>query len=77
MHSSWQIANANGVNRHSLNHLDPLTPRIILEVENPIRKALHGIALYDQDQPLIWSKAPFHDVSEDWPGPRLWYQTVN
>ena len=55
---SWGIATRNGDNRHSLNNLEPVTIRIALEVQRPLVKAMHGIALYNRDQQLIWSKAP-------------------
>ncbi|MGA2237027.1 MAG: polysaccharide ABC transporter ATP-binding protein [Terriglobales bacterium] len=55
---SWEIGGRNGDNRHSLNNLEPVTIRIALEVQRPIAKAMHGIALYNHEQQLIWSKAP-------------------
>jgi lipopolysaccharide transport system ATP-binding protein len=55
---SWEIAGRNGDNRHSLDNMEPVTIRIALEVQNPIAKAMHGIALYNHEQQLIWSKAP-------------------
>jgi lipopolysaccharide transport system ATP-binding protein len=54
----WEIANATGASPHSLNHLEPVTIRFVVEVHRPISQALHGIALYDHEQKLIWSKAP-------------------
>jgi hypothetical protein len=55
---SWQIVNAAGANPHSLDNLEPLTIRFLVEIYRPIPHALHGIALYDHEQKLIWSKAP-------------------
>jgi lipopolysaccharide transport system ATP-binding protein len=58
---SWQIANAAGANPHSphsLDNLEPVTIRFFVEIHRPIPNALHGIALYDHEQKLIWSKAP-------------------
>lgn len=55
---SWEIAGRNGDNRHSLNNLEPVKIRIALEVQRPIARAMHGIALYNHEQQLIWSKAP-------------------
>jgi lipopolysaccharide transport system ATP-binding protein len=55
---SWEITGGNSANPHSLDHLNPLTIRIVADVRRRIPKGGHGIALYDHDQKLVWSKAP-------------------
>jgi hypothetical protein len=55
---SWEIANPTTDNPHLLDHLAPVTIRFIVEVEHPIRNAAQGIALYDHERRLIWSKSP-------------------
>ena len=54
----WEIANATGASPHSLDHIEPVTIRFVVEVHRHLSEALHGIALYDHEQKLIWSKAP-------------------
>jgi lipopolysaccharide transport system ATP-binding protein len=55
---SWQITNAATATPHSVDNLEPVTIRVLVEIHRPIPHALHGIALYDHEQKLIWSKAP-------------------
>lgn len=56
--TGWQMANRTGDDVHSLNDLDRVTIRISLAVGSPIKNAKLGIALYDHDQKLIWSRPP-------------------
>jgi lipopolysaccharide transport system ATP-binding protein len=53
--AGWGIANSSGENPHTLNNLDPVTIRVALEVDQPIAKAMHGIALYNHEHTLIWA----------------------
>ena len=55
---SWEIAGRSDGDSHSLDHLKPVTIRLNVEVQSPIPKAATGIALYDHDRNLIWSKVP-------------------
>src|SRR5579862_7583274 len=56
--TSWEIAGRKGASQHSLDNLEPIAIRINLEVHRPIAKAATGIALYDHERKLIWSKVP-------------------
>lgn len=55
---SWEIADRNGDNPHLLKDLERVTIRITLEAPRPIAKAAHGIALYNHEHKLIWSRTP-------------------
>jgi lipopolysaccharide transport system ATP-binding protein len=55
---AWEIANPTTDNPYTIDHLGPVTIRVRVEVLQPIRKAAHGIALYNHEHRLIWSKAP-------------------
>jgi len=55
--ASWRIAKPDGEDPHTLRSLDPVTIRIALEVQRPITKAWHGMALYNHEQQLMWAWA--------------------
>ncbi len=53
---SWEIANPTNDNAYTLDHLDPVTIRVALQVERPTKRVAHGIALYNHEQQLIWAR---------------------
>jgi lipopolysaccharide transport system ATP-binding protein len=53
----WEIANPRGGNPHALLDLDPVTVQITLDVAQPIKEAMHGMALYTHEQQLLWAWA--------------------
>ena len=53
----WQIANPHGDNPYTVVDLDPVTIKLKVQVTQPINVGMHGIALYDHDQQLIWAWA--------------------
>jgi lipopolysaccharide transport system ATP-binding protein len=55
---SWGIANPTTDNPYMLDHLGPVTIRITADIQQPLRRGAHGLALYDHEQRLIWSKSP-------------------
>jgi ABC-type polysaccharide/polyol phosphate transport system ATPase subunit len=55
---SWEIEGGRGPTPHTLDHIDPVTVRINAEIPRTIAKGGHGIALYDHQRNLVWSKAP-------------------
>jgi lipopolysaccharide transport system ATP-binding protein len=55
--TSWEIVGQSN-KPHVLDHLDPVTIRLCLDLSRTIPTAKHGIALYDHEQRLIWSKNP-------------------
>jgi lipopolysaccharide transport system ATP-binding protein len=55
--ANWEVSGAAGDNPHSLGHLGPVTIKIALDVQRPVKKAWHGMALYNHEQQLIWAWA--------------------
>jgi lipopolysaccharide transport system ATP-binding protein len=55
---TWEITNPRGDNPHTLTSLDPVTVTVTVKVVQPIKDAMHGIALYTNDQQLIWAAPP-------------------
>jgi lipopolysaccharide transport system ATP-binding protein len=53
----WEIARPGGGAAHTLANLEPVTVKMTLDVRKPVRVAIHGIALYDHEQHLIWAWA--------------------
>jgi hypothetical protein len=55
---SWQIADRVEGDFHVLTDLNPVKIRVNLAVSRPLDKAMLGIALYDHEYKLIWSRPP-------------------
>jgi lipopolysaccharide transport system ATP-binding protein len=86
----WEIANPRGDNPHTLTDLDPVTVRVTINVAQPIKAAMHGIALYNHEKQLIWARASdklelgvgVHEFCHTFPmlplkpGPYNWLATV-
>jgi ABC-type polysaccharide/polyol phosphate transport system ATPase subunit len=53
----WEIVAPGGGDPHVLDTLGSLTVSFTVEVHELLRKAVHGIALYNQDRQLIWGWA--------------------
>jgi lipopolysaccharide transport system ATP-binding protein len=53
----WEIAQPRSNDPHTLSHLGPTTIKFCVEIHEPLRKALHGIALFNHDRQLIWGWA--------------------
>jgi lipopolysaccharide transport system ATP-binding protein len=51
----WQLVEPSSGAPHLVTTLGPVTLKFTVEVEKPIRKGHHGIALYNNDQQLIWA----------------------
>jgi homopolymeric O-antigen transport system ATP-binding protein len=52
---SWKIANSSGGNCHSLVHFGDVTITFTIDVDEPISRGHHGIAMYTSDRTLIWA----------------------
>ncbi len=50
----WEIAPTRD-EPHTVKDLEPLTVKVVIAVGRPLKRAFHGIALYNHDQQLIWS----------------------
>jgi lipopolysaccharide transport system ATP-binding protein len=53
----WEIGEGCGEERHTLNHLDPLTITFHVEILEPLEHCEHGVALYNADRQLMWASA--------------------
>jgi len=54
---SWDIVDPTSDQPHKLTTLGQVSVRFRLEVNEQLRKAVHGIALFNQDRQLIWAWA--------------------
>jgi lipopolysaccharide transport system ATP-binding protein len=53
----WKITDPPGSDSHILTEIGPVTIRFIVEINEHLRKAVHGIALFNHDRQLIWGWA--------------------
>jgi lipopolysaccharide transport system ATP-binding protein len=51
----WDIVNARGENSHTLSDFEPVTINFRIYIGQPLRDAMHGVALYNHEQRLIWA----------------------
>jgi len=54
---TWQIVGPESQDAHTLSSLGPVTIRFTLEITQPVDLGHHGIALFDNDNQLIWGNA--------------------
>lgn len=52
---SWKIADPTSSSPHRLESIGPVSVSFKLEVVSAIRRAQHGIALFDADRHLMWA----------------------
>jgi len=86
----WRIANPAKDSPNELSTLGPVSLKLKLEVAKPIRKGIHGIALYSPDRQVIWGWAAYnmeigvgvHEFNYQFPflplrpGPYSWYVSL-
>jgi len=73
--TGWEIVDQESISSHSLGVTGPVTVRFTLELRQPIKNGIHGIALYNADRQLLWGWATqelslgagTHDLSYDFP----------
>jgi lipopolysaccharide transport system ATP-binding protein len=56
---SWEIADCVDGNPHTLAHTGPTTIRFCVDVREHLQRAIHGVALFNHDQQLIWGTASY------------------
>jgi len=56
----WGIADAPGVEPHTLSHFGPVTVKFSVRLYQAVLKAVHGIALFNHDRQLIWGWAAYN-----------------
>jgi lipopolysaccharide transport system ATP-binding protein len=53
----WEIANPASEPSHTLLSAGPVTVSFTIELAQPVRKAQHGVALFNTDRQLMWANA--------------------
>jgi lipopolysaccharide transport system ATP-binding protein len=53
--TGWEIANPESSSPHVLDFVGPVTVRFTLKLNEPIKRGIHGIALYNADRQLLWA----------------------
>jgi len=56
----WEIVGPRSEDPHILTEIAPTTIKFSLQIDEPLRKATHGIALYNHDRQLIWGWAAYN-----------------
>jgi hypothetical protein len=56
----WEIVEPLGDNPHILHECAPTTIKFSLQIDEPLRNATHGVALYNHDRQLIWGWAAYN-----------------
>jgi len=60
----WEIAEPRSDSPYIVTQLAPTTVKFVLDLKVPLRKGVHGIALYNQDRQLVWGWATYgHEIS--------------
>ena len=86
----WKIDDARSGSPHELTSLGPATVKFAVDVREPIKRRVHGIALYNVDRQIIWGWAAYdfdmqigrHEFTYRFPilplkpGPYTWYLTL-
>lgn len=54
---NWSIVGASPENAHTLTEFGSVTIKFAITIREPMMRAVHGIALYDQERQLIWGWA--------------------
>jgi lipopolysaccharide transport system ATP-binding protein len=82
----WEIVNSASEDPHVLTLAGPTTVRFHVEISQPVRRAHHGIALYNNQRQLVWGAGAYdlnldagvHEFTYDFsslplcPGPYSW-----
>ena len=53
----WEIGDGRGEAPHILSSLGPVTVRFVVEVNKPIRRGHHGVALFNMERQVMWASA--------------------
>jgi lipopolysaccharide transport system ATP-binding protein len=56
-HISWKIEEPGTENPHLLTSLGPVTVKFTVQVNRPLRMGVHGIALYNSGNQVMWARA--------------------
>jgi ABC-type polysaccharide/polyol phosphate transport system ATPase subunit len=56
----WEITEPSGDDPHTLTSFNPVTVKFTVEISGQLKKAVHGIALFNHDRQLIWGWAAYN-----------------
>jgi ABC-type polysaccharide/polyol phosphate transport system ATPase subunit len=56
----WEITDPRGEDVHTLTTFGSVTVKFTVEITEGLKKAVHGIALYNHDRQLIWGWAAYN-----------------
>jgi len=54
---SWEILGPRSESPHMLSSLGPVTVRFVVQVNRPLKRGHHGVALFNMDRQLMWAWA--------------------
>lgn len=54
---NWRVMNGGAAESNVLSHFGPVEIEVALDVHQPIKNAHHGLALWNQDNQLLWGWA--------------------
>jgi len=54
---AWEIEGGEAGLGHTVDSLGPMKVRFHLDVQRPLHRAVHGVALYNSDRHLIWGSS--------------------
>jgi lipopolysaccharide transport system ATP-binding protein len=57
---SWEIDAGKAEPCHIVDSLGPMRVRFHLDVQSPLHRGVHGVALYNSDRHLIWGSSASH-----------------
>jgi lipopolysaccharide transport system ATP-binding protein len=52
---AWQIVEPRVEQPHLLNSLEPVTVKIVVQVNEPVQSGRHGVALFNLEEQLMWA----------------------
>jgi lipopolysaccharide transport system ATP-binding protein len=73
--TGWEIVDQENTSSHSMGVVGPVTVRFTLNLNEPIKNGIHGVALYNAERELLWGWAAYelslgagaHDFIYDFP----------
>jgi hypothetical protein len=73
--TGWEIVDQENTSPHSMGVVGPVTVRFTLNLNEPIKNGIHGVALYNAERELLWGWAAYelslgagaHDFIYDFP----------
>jgi ABC-type polysaccharide/polyol phosphate transport system ATPase subunit len=57
--AGWEIVTQGHNSPHTLDFVGPVTVRFTLKLNEPVKRGIHGIALYNADRQLLWGWAAY------------------